>query len=124
MGFCPYLRHAHESGGGGPSPLILARSPHSEMGTDTTLFSTDLRLEEQKKKHPQSILRDKLDGRVNQRKIESLEMYSYLRLGGGSGEDDEGWSRLLCAPVTGESASAGGWSSAESALGDSVPVLQ
>jgi hypothetical protein len=49
IGFCPYLRHAQESGGGGPSPLILARSPHSEMGTDTTRFSTDLRLEPQKK---------------------------------------------------------------------------
>jgi hypothetical protein len=37
MGFCPYLRHAHESDGGGPSP-------HSASGTDTTRFSTDLRL--------------------------------------------------------------------------------
>ena len=89
MGFWPYLRHAHESGGGGPSPLVLARSPHSEIGTDTTLFSTDLR----------------------------------LRLGGGSGDDGEGWSRLLWPPP-GDSASAGGCSSTESARGESVPVLQ
>jgi len=45
MGFCPYLRHVHESDGGGPSPLApLGRSPHSASGTDTTRFSTDLRL--------------------------------------------------------------------------------
>lgn len=49
MGFCPYLRHAHESDGGGPSPLApLGRSPHSASGTDTTRFSTDLRLLTQK----------------------------------------------------------------------------
>jgi hypothetical protein len=45
MGFCPYLRHVHESAGGGPSPLApLALSPHSPIRTDTTRFSTDLRL--------------------------------------------------------------------------------
>ena len=45
MSFCPYLRHVHESDGGGPSPLApLGRSPHSASGTDTTRFSTDLRL--------------------------------------------------------------------------------
>jgi hypothetical protein len=42
MGFCPYLRHVHESAGGGPSPLPpLALSP---IRTNTTRFSTDLRL--------------------------------------------------------------------------------
>jgi hypothetical protein len=69
MGFWPYLRHAHESGGGGPSPLILARSPHSEMGTDTTLFSTDLRL--QIGKETCSILRDVFNRKSVQ--IESLD---------------------------------------------------
>jgi hypothetical protein len=45
MGFCPYLRHVHESAGGGPSPLApLALSPHSPIRTDTSRFSTDLRL--------------------------------------------------------------------------------
>jgi hypothetical protein len=44
MGFWPYLRQAHESDGGGPSPAPFGRSPHSAIGTDTTRFSTDLRL--------------------------------------------------------------------------------
>jgi hypothetical protein len=44
----------------------------------------------------------------------------YLRFGGGSVDDGEGWSRLLWPPP-GESASAAG---SESARGESVPVLQ
>jgi hypothetical protein len=86
------------------------------MGTDTTLFSTDLRL--QIGKETCSILRDVLNRKSV--KIESLDMYVYLRLGGGSVDDGEGWSRLLWPPP-GESASAAG---SESARGESVPVLQ
>jgi hypothetical protein len=56
MGFCPYLRHAHESDGGGPSPVApLGRSPHSASGTDTTRFSTDLRLLARTERHKSQI---------------------------------------------------------------------